>query len=237
MPKIKLNIFCVFILISTGLAAQKKDSIATINKSPSPGLSLKSTQDSIQYALGAYMGKYLLNGGFFIVDPDLFLPGLEDVFQQKKLILNDSVIYGLIANYQSVYQKLSGTRAEEKLFIDLKNKTGVLSFGNGVFYELIQQGKGSPPDRTDSVKLQVKGSLANGNIFEDTYQKKMPITTKPNLLIPVLADVLIKMLPGSIWKLYIPSSKAYAEKGNGTNIPPYSALVIQLELLEVKKGF
>lgn len=234
MPKLKPYIFSLFILITTCLAAQKTPPNTKPIQQTAPPVSLKTMQDSIQYALGAYMGKYMLNGGFVMVDPDLFLPGLEDVFQKKSLLLKDSVIYGLIANYQSVYQKLSGTRSEEQLFNELKKKPGILKLQEGVFYELIKEGKGLPPAKTDSVKLQVKGNLANGNLFEDTYEKKQAIYTQPMLLLPILSEVLTHMLPGSIWKLYIPASKAYAEKGNGTNIPAYSALIIQLELVEVK---
>ena len=40
---------------------------------------------------------------------------------------------------------------------------------------------------------------------------------------------------GSKFKVYIPQDLAYGERGAGADIPPYSALVFDIELLEIVK--
>jgi FKBP-type peptidyl-prolyl cis-trans isomerase FklB len=41
------------------------------------------------------------------------------------------------------------------------------------------------------------------------------------------------MQEGAKWRLYIPYAMAYGEHGAGEMIPPYSALVFEVELIEV----
>ena len=197
-------------------------------------LKLKNMQDSLQYALGTYIGRFMLNSGFVMVDPDYFLAGLEDIFQKKPTKLKDSVIYSIISNYQSVYQQLLGTRLEEMLFNDLQKKPGIFELSGGVKYEVIKKGNGPLPQLSDSVRVNYKGTLTDGFVFEDTYAKNQSIMISPMILIQGLKDAIVQMPAGSVWKMYIPANKAYADKGNG-NIPPYSALIVQLELVEVKQ--
>ena len=40
---------------------------------------------------------------------------------------------------------------------------------------------------------------------------------------------------GSKWKIYLPSAIAYGERGAGGDIAPNSALIFEVELLEIVK--
>jgi FKBP-type peptidyl-prolyl cis-trans isomerase FklB len=42
------------------------------------------------------------------------------------------------------------------------------------------------------------------------------------------------MTPGSLWKIFIPSAQAFGEKGLQGAIPPHSAVIFEVELLEIK---
>ena len=42
------------------------------------------------------------------------------------------------------------------------------------------------------------------------------------------------MMPvGSKWQLYIPYDMAYGERGAGNDIPPYSTLIFDVELVDI----
>ena len=232
------------IFLSVGLAAQKPGSkINTgpvFKKSPTDKtpilqpLLLRSIEDSVQYALGAYMGQFMLSGGFRCIDLDYFVAGLEDIFSRRPGLIKDTSIYSIISKYQANIQKQRGKAQEDKLFAALKDKPGIGKLPSGVQYSIVKSGKGPRPLETDSVMINLKGSLTDGTIFEDTYAKKINITTTPSLLIPGLSEAIQLMPTGSSWEIYIPAAMAYGDKGNATIIPPHSALIITLELLEIK---
>lgn len=46
----------------------------------------------------------------------------------------------------------------------------------------------------------------------------------------------LQLMPvGSKWELYIPYELAYGERGAGSDIKPYSALIFTIELLDIVK--
>ncbi|HAF27850.1 MAG TPA: peptidylprolyl isomerase, partial [Bacteroidales bacterium] len=53
-------------------------------------------------------------------------------------------------------------------------------------------------------------------------------------LIPGLNEAVQLMPVGSVWRVFIPSALGYGEKGLQNLVPPYSALVFDIELLEIK---
>jgi FKBP-type peptidyl-prolyl cis-trans isomerase len=212
------------------LHAQK----ATTQKNTPLPVKLKNRADSIQYALGAYMGRYMIIGGFQTVNLDYFLPGMNDAYQNKTKLINDSVIYSLITNYQSETQKQRGKELEAQLFGAIKDRPGIGKLPSGVQYTIIKPGeKGVKPLETDSVIINYKGTLPDGFVFENTYLNKAPVRTTPGTVIPGLNEVLQLMTTGATWQVFIPAAQAYGEKGNG-NIPPNSAVMITVELLEIR---
>ncbi|OYZ59225.1 MAG: hypothetical protein B7Y19_01410, partial [Sphingobacteriales bacterium 24-40-4] len=57
--------------------------------------------------------------------------------------------------------------------------------------------------------------------------------TTPANLIPGMAEILQIMPIGSTWRVFIPSALGYAERGVPGLVPAYSALIFEVELLNV----
>jgi FKBP-type peptidyl-prolyl cis-trans isomerase len=218
------------ILISFNLAAQKQGA----KPNTTAPIKLKNYQDSVQYALGAYMGNYLLQGGFLTVNMDYFLAGMNDIYKNNPRLVKDSIGLVMVNGYQEKMARQVGKQLETDLFNALKDKPGVGKLPSGVQYLVIKPGTGQRPVETDSVLIHYKGTLANGNIFENTFVKNTPILTTPATLIPALHEILQLMPAGSTWQVFVPAAQGYGEKGSG-NIPPNSALLFALELVEVRK--
>ena len=115
-----------------------------------------------------------------------------------------------------------------------KKKFGIWVLPTGVRYVMLKTGKGPHPEEKDTMVISLVAKLADGMIVvENTYQTKTPFVTTLAGLFPGLSDPLQLMAEGSKWQLFIPSVLAYGEKGNGL-IPPNSALIIEVELVEVR---
>lgn len=198
-------------------------------------LKLRNVQDSVQYSLGAFLGRFMIENGFYAFDPNYLFAGMLDVFQKRPRQISDSLQLPILNAYQSAVMKERGKALENQLFSSLKDKPGIGKLPSGVQYTILKPGKGPRPLETDTVIIHFKGVLADGTIFEDSYAKKIPQITTPGNLVAGLNESIQLMQPGAIWQLFIPSNQAWGEKGNGTNIPPNSALSILIELIEVRR--
>lgn len=226
-------ILCLF--FSMGMA-QKNTAKPPAN---TPQLRLTNINDSLQYAIGSFLAQWVNNQGFLINNPTLFIKGMDDIFQNKVRMLPDSIVGQLITAYQKITQKDRAFKLEQQLFTNIKQRPGLGIFPNGVHYFILRSGQGARPMATDSVVLNLKGALADGTVFEDTYSNKIPQSILLSQLIPGLSDAIQQMSVGSKWQLYIPSALAHGEKGvSGNNgvylIPPGSALTYEVELMEIR---
>ena len=96
-------------------------------------------------------------------------------------------------------------------------------------------GEGPTSKETDKVKCHYQGTLINGTVFDSSYERGEPATFGVNQVIPGWVEALQLMKVGSKWRLFIPSDLAYGEHGAGEAIEPNSALIFDVELLEIVK--
>ncbi|MGB3946349.1 MAG: FKBP-type peptidyl-prolyl cis-trans isomerase [Bacteroidia bacterium] len=190
-------------------------------------------QDSIQYILGAHIGQFIVNNGFSVTNPTLFKKGMDDAMLGKELLVNKDSVQALIKKYQSLNAVEQGKKTEKALFDALKTQPGIGVLPSGVCYTILKAGTGKRPQLNDSIQLHLKGFLPNNTLFEDTYPKNTPYKTSPSGVIAGMQEVLQIMPVGSLWRIYIPSALAFGAKGVDGLIPPYSALVYEVELLTV----
>jgi FKBP-type peptidyl-prolyl cis-trans isomerase len=176
------------------------------------------------------MGK----NGFAVTNPVLFKRGMDDVLQNKPLAVNDTTIVKRIAAYQLSTLNERSRQMEEQLFSALKGKPGVGVLPDGVNYIVIKAGTGIRPTAKDSVVFNTIGVFPDGTVFEDTFQKKKAITALTGNLIPGLNETIQLMPEGSVWRIFIPSALAYGTAGLQNVIPPNTALVFDVTLMEVK---
>jgi len=127
--------------------------------------------------------------------------------------------------------------AEEKSFLAGNiTKPEVMSLESGVQYRLLKQGKGKKPKANDSIVVNYKGTLLDGNEFDSSYKRNKPDTLKLKDMIPGFSQVMTQVPEGSKVVIYIPAALAYAEKGN-TGVPPFAAVIFEVDFLNIKPGF
>jgi len=100
--------------------------------------------------------------------------------------------------------------------------------------EMIAPGSGVLPAKGDRVKVHYHGTLVNGEVFDSSIERNQPATFGVTQVIPGWTEALQLMPVGSKYKLYIPYQLAYGERGSGAKIKPFSALIFEVELLEIE---
>ena len=131
--------------------------------------------------------------------------------------------------------------AGEKFLAENKSKEGVVTTESGLQYKIIKEGKGAIPAKTDKVKVHYKGTLIDGTEFDSSYSRKdkdgnpQPATFRANQVIKGWTEALTMMPVGSKWELYIPQELAYGSRETGAQIKPFSALIFEVELLDIEK--
>ncbi|WP_421941211.1 FKBP-type peptidyl-prolyl cis-trans isomerase [Pedobacter sp.] len=208
----------------------------TTAKAGAATFALKSALDSTSYAFGTSIGSSLKTTGLSTLNYDVLLKGLKDAFTGGKLILDQQqaqeCISAAITNVNK--SKYTANIAEGKTFLDNnKKRAGVQTTASGLQYEVITAGTGIKPQATDSVLVHYKGTLLNGKQFDSSYDRGEPITLTLNQVIKGWTEGLQLMPAGSKYKLFIPYNLAYGERGAGQDIPPYSTLIFDIELLKV----
>jgi FKBP-type peptidyl-prolyl cis-trans isomerase len=131
-------------------------------------------------------------------------------------------------------QSARSRQLEDQLFAALKGKPGVGVMPNGVHYIVVKAAQGIRPNAADTVVINAIGVFPDGTVFEDTFKKKQAITTATNKLIPGLSETIQLMPVGSVWRVFVPSVLGYGPAGVPNLIPPNTALVYDITLMEVK---
>lgn len=122
---------------------------------------------------------------------------------------------------------------EEFLKQNAKRKE-VKTTASGLQYEVLTAGTGEVPVLSSRVKVNYQGTLIDGTEFDSSYKRGQPATFGCGQVIKGWTEALTMMPVGSKWKLYIPQELAYGERESG-KIPPYSALIFEVELLEIEE--
>lgn len=222
----------IAILISFGAFAQKQTSTqANSNKQT---IKLTSQTDTLQYAIGAFIGEWMVKNSFQVNNANLFLLGMDDALKNKELAIADSSIAPIVAAYQLSAQNERSRLLEEQLFASLKGKAGIGVLPSGVNYIVVKTGTGNRPNASDTIVFNAKGIFPDGTVFEDTYKKGEAITNVLSNLIPGLNEAIQLMPVGSVWRIFIPSALAYGSTGLQNVIPPNTALVFDITLMEIK---
>lgn len=107
---------------------------------------------------------------------------------------------------------------------------------SGLKYIVLQEGTGASPTATDRVKVNYRGELLSGQIFDTNITSGEPITFGLNQVIPGWTEGLQLMKVGEKAVFYIPYNLAYGEQGTpGGPIPPKSDLIFTVDLIAIEK--
>ena len=218
--------------------ASKPDAAAKI-----PGLATEKEQ--VSYMIGMDIGKSL-EPMKDEIDTATVKRAIDDMIAGKKPLLTQEqgmAIMQTFAERMQVKQqeemaaKSKQNLAAEAAFLAANSKKpGVVTTASGLQYQVITEGTGAKPKATDRVAVHYAGTLLDGTEFDSSYKRGEPAQFVLGSVVPGWSEALQLMPKGSKYKLWIPSKLGYGEAGTpGGPIPPNSALVFELELLDIAK--
>ena len=94
-------------------------------------------------------------------------------------------------------------------------------------------GNGRAATYSDAIKCVYKGTYPNGSAFDSS--RGFAVEKRVNEMVPGLAEAVMNLPSGTKCKVYIPWELGYGANGS-RNVAPYSALVYDLEIVEVIAG-
>ena len=200
--------------------------------------------DKLSYALGLGIGRQLAQMGAEQLSIDDFAQAIKDVVAGGQLKLDEAEAQVIVQEFfQKQEEKQRATAAEmgkkakeegEKYLAENAKKEGVVTLPSGLQYLVIKEGNGKRPKATDKVKCHYEGMLVDGTRFDSSVQRGEPATFPLNQVIAGWTEGLQLMTEGSKYRFFIPYTLGYGERGAGASIPPFAALVFDVELIEVQ---
>lgn len=104
---------------------------------------------------------------------------------------------------------------------------------SGLIYQSLRDGDGASPTANDVVRVHYKGTLADGTVFDSSYDRHEPAQFPLYRVIPCWTEGVQMMKVGGKARLTCPPQIAYGESGAGGTIPPNATLTFEVELLAV----
>jgi FKBP-type peptidyl-prolyl cis-trans isomerase FklB len=199
--------------------------------------------DKVSYALGIGIGHQLANMGGQELNIDDFAQAVKDVLGGKELKIKSSEAQQIVQEFFAQQeQKINKQRAEagkahkeagEKYLAENAKKDGVITLPSGLQYQVLKEGNGKKPSAKDSVKCHYEGFLIDGTVFDSSVQRGEPAVFGLQQVIAGWTEGLQLMQEGAKYRFFIPYRLAYGEGGAGSSIPPFAALIFDVELIEV----
>lgn len=193
--------------------------------------------DKLSYSLGLGIGRQLAQLGAKDINVDDFAQSIRDVLSDKTPAVGDVEAQQIVTSFfqEQEQKKASAAKAEGENFLaENAKKEGVVTLPSGLQYKVLREGNGKKPSATDVVECDYEGTLINGQVFDSSYRRGERASFPLNQVIKGWTEGLQLMQEGAKYRFFIPYDLAYGERGAGQSIPPYAALIFDVELHKVK---
>ena len=192
-------------------------------------------KDKVAYALGTSIGLQLQQMGANELDITDFSQGVKDALAGSS-VMERAEIEAVINEFFTRKSQEQAAKAKEegaRFLAENAKKEGVVTLPSGLQYQVLREGNGKKPKATDQVRCHYEGTLINGTVFDSSYKRGESAVFGLNQVISGWTEGVQLMQEGAKYRFFIPYNLAYGERGAGQQIPPFAALIFDVELIEV----
>ena len=200
--------------------------------------------DKLSYALGHNIGHQLIGMGLGkSLNIDDYAAAIRDVMEGRPEQMSAAEVQQVLQHFfneleerqqSEAAERGRAARAEGEAFLaENKKQPGVVTTASGLQYTVLQEGNGRQPKASDTVRCHYEGRLLDGTVFDSSYRRGVPADFGLRQVISGWTEGVQLMKEGAKYRFFIPYNLAYGEHGAGADIPPYAALVFDVELIKV----
>lgn len=200
--------------------------------------------DKLSYALGHNIGHQLIGMGLGkSLNIEDYAAAIRDVMEGRPEQMSAAEVQQVLQHFFSELEERQqaeaaergrAARAEGEAFLaENKKQPGVVTTASGLQYTVLQEGTGRQPKASDTVRCHYEGRLLDGTVFDSSYRRGVPADFGLRQVISGWTEGVQLMKEGAKYRFFIPYNLAYGEHGAGADIPPFAALVFDVELIKV----
>jgi len=205
-----------------------------------PEVELTTDEQKVSYGFGLQFGDQLRRNSFDGLDLEAVVAGVRHWYEHQQAALSDADInpsYKVIQDRQQA----KATELDEKRqqlaaqFMEANAARDEVSItDSGLQYEVLETGSGDKPGPGSTVVTHYHGTFVDGRVFDSSVERGEPAEFGVNQVIPGWTEALQMMSVGDKWRIACPPTLAYGDQGAGDSIPPGTALVFEIHLIEIK---
>lgn len=240
-----MRLFFICLTVALLLAGPAAVSFAQDEKPANEPVKLETEEQKLSYAFGMQIAS-ALKAQNTEIDLDIFIQAVRDAMSGGETAMTENEVRELLMRIQQEQAQAAQAQmqaaaeenlAKAKAFLDANAKEeGVVVLDSGLQYKIIKEGTGRTPGPQDEVKTHYTGTLIDGSEFDSSFKRGEPARFPVHRVIPGWTEALQLMKEGAKWRLWVPPDLAYGPRQTGPNIPPNSALIFDIELIEVIGG-
>ena len=205
-----------------------------------PEVTLDTDEQKASYGFGLQFGNQLLRNDFDGLDVEAVIAGIQHWYGHRQSAVTQEQInpsYEVIQRrQQEKAAELAGKRAAlaEQFLKANAAREEVSTTASGLQYEVLESGSGASPGPQSNVVTHYHGTLVDGTVFDSSVERGEPAEFGVHQVIPAWTEALQMMSVGDKWRIACPPQLAYGEQGAGDAIPPNTALVFEIHLIDIK---
>ncbi len=194
--------------------------------------------DSVSYAIGISMGSMLKQSNLGEVDLNRVKDGIVAMLSGKVDMEQMRGANNAINDYMQKKSVLMGEvkkKEQDEFMAKNKTKDGVEETESGLQYQIVEKGNEIKATAQDTVEVNYKGTLLDGTVFDSSYDRGESIKFPLSGVIEGWREGMQLVGEGGKINLWIPYQLAYGERSMGPQLPAYSTLYFEVEVIKVSK--